>query len=133
MYRSFSHSCLAERIGDNNHLDKGFDVKEWLSNPNNIFIKQNDDYALFEKVKEGIYEGHYLFSEETKGAKALEVATDILEKFFIEYNPNAIRGLVPTRDRKTKWITRQLGFSSLGEISTPDGDCELFLLINPLH
>lgn len=130
--RSFDSQTLSERIVENSHLDVGFNVEQWLNNQDNIFIKNGDDCALFEKVAEGIYEGHYLFSSATRGQKALDLATDILEDFFITYSPNYIRGLVPKGDRKTSWLTRKVGFVYFGDISTPYGDCELFLLSNPL-
>lgn len=86
----------------------------------------NTDLALFEKTCKSIYMGHYFF--QSRGKKALFNAFKILHSFFVEHDVDVITGLTPVENKPARWMSRKLGFQSLGVIPTPNGDCELFFL-----
>ncbi len=45
-----------------------------------------------------------------------------------EVDAKMIWGLTPTEYKNVRWFNRQIGFSSLGVMETPEGLRELFIL-----
>lgn len=106
----------------------GVDAKDWLSSVNNLAIEDGlGNWGLFHKQADGIYTGHYFFSVKGKAAKAL--AIQMLEHFFKTTGVSVLRGLTPVDNRAARWMSRQIGFSSLAIIDTDHGPCELFIMI----
>ncbi len=106
-----------------------FDIEEWVNNPRNIALGEDNDLALFEYEKEGVYTGHYFFNRR-KGREAIKLSKAILQELFTneQFNIKIIRGLTPLENLKARWMSRHVGFKSYGAIQTLLGPCELFIL-----
>ena len=89
-----------------------------------ILISPEDDCALFFKIRDKVYSGHYLFK--SKGRAALKSARYLLEKMFEE--AEVIVGETPVSHKAARKLSLALGFKSYGEVWTPIENCELFIL-----
>lgn len=109
------------------HITKR-NICEWLSEYGNFYYMDKDDIALFNFETPFLYTGHYFFN--SRGREAKKKGLSILAQFFSIYESEVVlRGLTPVENKAAKWMNRQLGFKSLGEIETaPDEFCELFVL-----
>lgn len=113
------------------YLSKGSaDPIEWLADPVNIALEnEHGDLALFEYGIPGkqVYSGHYYF--QSRGRQAIKAARDFLDELFNTcYNVNILMGLVPLDNRASRWITRQIGFTSYGHEALGEREYELFIL-----
>jgi len=99
----------------------GFDKTEWEGG-RNIALLAEDNLALFEYQKEGVYTGHYFFK--VKGKEAVTLAKEALHVIFREVK--VIIGLTPVDNKAARWMSRHLGFKSQGVVQTYVGDMELF-------
>jgi hypothetical protein len=93
-----------------------------LSDERNIWLFDERGGAVFAWRGPGIYEGHSFFR--VRGREALKAGRECLG--MIE--ARMIWGATPLENNAARWFNRQLGFTSLGMIDTPDGRCELFTL-----
>jgi len=84
-------------------------MEEWLkSKP--IVLKDEDDYALFERISPGIVSGHYLFS--SRGKKAVEKARLFLREIF--KTEDLVVGHVPKNKPHAKYLSLLVGFLDEG-------------------
>jgi hypothetical protein len=106
----------------------GFCAEELVGNFFNILLSdEKDNYSLFEYIGNGCYSGHYFFYS-ARGREAINLAKEMLE-VFTDHDPSAksIMGLVPKYNKKTRWITRQLGFNLVGTMEHEQlGEIEIF-------
>lgn len=101
-------------------------LEDWISDFFNIALtNEAGDVALFEYVKEGLYTGHYFYN--SRGRKALSTSEEFLNEIFSREEVQAIQGFTPLRNRKARWLSRQIGFSSYGVIQLNE-PCEHFIL-----
>lgn len=109
-------------------VDYTFPVELWLAAPENVALvcKENGSVALFEYFAPAVYTGHYFFTHACRGKAAKELANIMLVEAF--GFANVIRGLVPLQNLASRWMTRQLGFTSYGAITANEGPCELFIM-----
>lgn len=105
-----------------------FEANEWLGNDRNIALTDNNSFGLFQYEIPGVYTGHYFFSNNVRGKEAKRLATEMLIIAFRDYGIRVIRGLTPVKNKKARWMTRQLGFKSFGILDISDDTCELFIL-----
>lgn len=111
------------------YVQNTFQTSSWLKDTENIALVNGEgDVALFEKTNDGRYEGHYFFPT-SRGRDAITVGKKML-RYLQHYHKEikVITGLVPDENKPTKWVTRKLGFTSLGSQMTLNGECELFFL-----
>lgn len=95
----------------------GFYPEEWLGDEKNIaLINSDDDVALFEYVRPGVYYGHYFFWN--RGKHAIAAAEEFLREIFT-YDIRVLEGLTPITNLGARWMSKRLGFKSLGIIKTP--------------
>jgi hypothetical protein len=129
MHRSFSSDDLHDAISLYPDLNDVLDCEEWVSNPNNVMLRDGHDASastgIFAYEYPGLYTGHYFFR--VRGREAIDLAKRMLGEMFENYGAKAIRGLTKTDNRPALWITRQLGFKSCGLIVTKNGEHELFV------
>lgn len=104
----------------------GFHPDVWIDNEMNIAVTDGENVGLFEHSGDDFYNGHYFFV--ARGKAALEVARLMIDYFFHNTKAQIIRGLCPIGHLGSRWMTRQLGFKSLGAINTHAGYCEMFYL-----
>jgi len=106
------------------------DVIEWLSDPVNIVLENDNGYiAIFEYgiPAKRVYSGHYYFK--SRGRQAIKAGKELLDELFNScYNVNILMGMVPIERREVKWMTRQLGFKSYGPEEARGKQYELFIL-----
>lgn len=93
-----------------------------LIDPRNICLFDERGGAMFAWRGPGIYEGHSFFK--VRGRDALKLGREIISMVPFKL----IWGLTPLDNKPARWFNRQLGFSSLGEMETPEGRRELFVL-----
>lgn len=100
----------------------------WISDPKNIaLMNENGDLALFEPRIKNQYSGHYFF--QSRGRKAIEAGKGFLDELFNScYNIGTLTGFTPLDNKPARWMSRQLGFKSYGEVSLDDMIFELFII-----
>ena len=106
---------------------KDADVQEWLDDPKNIAIVDEDNVALFEYKSPGAYWGHYFYNS-ARGREAIKLSERILKHAFHKYPIKTLLGLTPEDNKPARWLSRQIGMHSLGLVETLNGQCELFFL-----
>lgn len=129
VYRIYSPSLLWGGIADYYKDFRGLDPVKWVENLDNIALtNSNLDISMFEYKQHGIYSGHYFFK--SRGRQAIAAAYEMLDFFFSheEYDIKHLTGLVPLETLGARWLTRHLGFKSLGVTDTLIGPCELFYM-----
>lgn len=108
-------------------LEEGFDFNDWLLDTDTFYINIGNDYALFQDEGFGICSGHFLFTE-AKGKEAISVGRKIIQSLKKEYPFTVLKGLTPENNKAAKWVSRQLGFTSLGETTNEGTQCEVFFM-----
>lgn len=108
--------------------DSGGDVDTapWLADDLNVAIEAGDDLALFQWEGGDTYSVHWFFA--ARGREALTVGADMLSAIFDLYGAQAVFGMIPVENRKSRLFTRWLGCTSRGLIDRPDGQVELFIM-----
>lgn len=79
----------------------------------NIAFKVNGGIGAFTYVGEGIYEGHYIFTD-IHGKELLKQAKAMIERMFTLYGANVILGYTPRDNRAARFMSRSLGFKATG-------------------
>lgn len=102
-----------------------FDVEEWFANPNNYAVIDGDNIAFGEYKKPGVYWVHFCF-DTARGREAIQLTKEMFEKFCCDCPVKIAVGLIELTNKKARWLIRQVGFKSLGEIMTENGVCEMF-------
>lgn len=126
MYRSYSPADLEDAISLYPELNDGLDCEEWVNDLNNIMLREGDSTGIFAYEYPGLYTGHYFFR--VRGRDAISLANKMLAEAFDTYGAMAIRGMTKTTNRPALWITRQLGFKSMGRVVSENGEHEIFCL-----
>lgn len=108
------------------HLDYfTFDVKAWLSNPLNVAFMKGNNVGFAEYKSPGVYWVHFCF-DTARGREAIQLTKDMFEEFCRVCPVKIAIGLIEVNNRKARWLIRQVGFKSLGEVMTENGLCEMF-------
>ena len=102
-----------------------FEVEEWLANADNYALIEGDNIAFGEYKLPGIYWVHFCF-DAARGRDAIQLTKDMFEEFCRVCPVKTAIGLIEVNNRKARWLIRQVGFKSLGEIETENGLCEMF-------
>lgn len=105
--------------------DEGF-TEEYLRTVPHRILSYGEDAGCFIEVAPGRWEGHYLCKN--RGKTAFTAAKNVIEKMFSYEDVSILTGLISISNKPARLFTRKLGFSSLGEVTYPDGDYELFIL-----
>lgn len=107
-------------------LDYGFDARGWISNQSNIALTDGSSVGLFGATGGQVFDTHWLFV--ARGREALDLGADMIAAMFDLYGAVALKGMIPTERRASRWFTRKLGCRSLGMVDTVRGPHELFTL-----
>lgn len=120
--RCYNPELIRDMIGS---VD--LDVEAWLAAEENVALIDADtgSVSMFEYLAPEVYTGHYFFSHQARGRKALDLGKAMLETAF--GFAKVIRGMTPLQKRAARWASRQLGFKSYGVIFPVEGPCELFM------
>lgn len=115
------------------HLDYfSFDVEGWLSKPENYALIEGANIAFGEFKSPGVYHVHFCF-DTAKGRDAIELTRRMFRAFCEACPVEVAVGLIAVDNKKAKWLIRQVGFKSLGEIMTENGMCEMFYATKDLN
>ncbi len=102
-----------------------FDVEGWLANTNNYALIEGNNIAFGEYKTPGVYWVHFCF-DTARGREAIQLTKDMFEEFCKACPVKTAIGLIEVNNRKARWLIRQVGFQSLGEVMTENGLCEMF-------
>lgn len=103
-----------------------FDWKAWLDNHDNIMLVEGDSIGLLTYEYEGVYNPHYFLKE--RGRAALDLTKRMIAQAFRDYDVKVMRGITPADNKAARWAARQVGCTSHGLVSAPEGDYEIFIL-----
>lgn len=110
----------------NKHLDYfTFDADDWFSCERNFAFIQGANIGFGEWKKPGVYWVHFCF-DEAKGRQAIELTKQMFKELCKATDLQIAIGLIHVDNKKAKWLIRQVGFKSLGEVMTENGMCEMF-------
>lgn len=104
-----------------------FNVEEWLADKRNYALIEGDNISFGEYKSPGTYWVHFCF-DTARGREAIKLTQDMLEEFFKACPVKVAVGLISVENRKARWLIRQVGFISSGEVMTKNGLCEMFYL-----
>ena len=102
-----------------------FDEDSWFSDDRNYAVEHGDDAAFAEYKSPGIYWVHFCFNT-ARGRKAIDLVEEIFNYFCSRREVKTVVGLIEVGNKKALWLIRQCGFSTLGEVPTKIGLCEMF-------
>lgn len=101
-------------------------LREFLADPRHLMLVEGKDVGLATFEYPGVYTIHWFF--EARGRKAINQARAMLGYLFKNTDAKAVRGLVDVDLRASAWAARQVGCKSLGKITSPTGEYELFCM-----
>lgn len=108
------------------HLDYfTFDAEDWFADDSNYAIIEGRNIAFGEYKSPGVYWVHFCF-DEARGREAIELTKAMFIEFCDKCPVKIAIGLICVDNRKARWLIRQVGFKSLGEVDTENGLCEMF-------
>lgn len=122
--------ALAELLNDpairpNIGGEGALDPTALISDTRNVCLFTPEGGAMFAWRGPGIFEGHSFFR--ARGREAISLGRAILARLFLEHGARMVWGATPESLKAARWFNRQVGFTSLGMIDTPEGRCELFV------
>lgn len=137
IFRTFDYKQFEKDISEIVNVDElvGFDAEELVLNPENYLLTDGKhSYALFESDMPGTCQGHYFFSKECRGKKAIQTGQSMINWMFSNFTDIAvIAGATPKENKKALWMNKQLGFSHAGSIQNEVGQLEIFVLTKKEH
>jgi len=122
--RMFQQSVISAI--DQSPLNRGLEGVEWVSDPRNIPIVEDDDIALFDFEQSGVYQVHFLYK--SRGKAAINFTKEAFKRMFEDHGASMIFGLVPDHRRDVKLMARWTGGKYVGKRMTDEGLCEVFVL-----
>jgi len=109
-----------------------FNVEEWFDTPNNYALIEGENIAFGEYKSPGTYHVHFCFHT-ARGREAVQLTKDMFEEFCRGCPVKTAIGLIEVNNKKARWLIRQVGFKSLGEVMTENGLCEMFYSTKDLN
>jgi hypothetical protein len=128
MYRTFDPADLRE--GTDLYRDfvpEDFDFEGWIANTNNIILKDEDSIGFITYEYPGVYSAHH-FHKTRRGRDALVSSMEMIKYAFDNYPLQVLRGLTKMEMKAARWMARQCGMKSYGEIDTHGAPHELFMM-----
>lgn len=102
-----------------------FNAEEWFASSNNYALIDGPNIAFAEYKSPGVYWVHFCF-DTARGREAIQLTKDMFEEFCRVCPVKTAIGLIEVNNKKARWLIRQVGFKSLGEVETHNGLCEMF-------
>lgn len=130
--RRCSDAIECKQITDKHPQYFTFDVEAWFSNPENYALIEDGNIAFGEYKAPGVYWVHFCF-DTARGREAIQLTKDMFEEFCRVCPVHTAIGLIEVGNRKARWLIRQVGFKSLGEVMTENGMCEMFYSTKELN
>lgn len=120
------------RVTDKHPQYFTFDVENWLANADNYALIEGDNIAFGEYKSPGTYWVHFCF-DTARGREAIQLTKDMFKEFCRVCPVQTAIGLIEVGNKKARWLIRQVGFKSLGEVETENGLCEMFYSTKELN
>jgi len=130
--RRLTDPAECRRVTDKHPQYFTFDVDAWFANADNYALMEGDNIAFGEYKKPGVYWVHFCF-DTARGREAIQLTKDMFEEFCRVCPVKTAIGLIEVNNRKARWLIRQVGFKSLGEVETENGLCEMFYSTKELN
>lgn len=109
------------------------DYDIWIKeDPENFVVRYKNSLALFEKISDRVYRGHYAFKT-ARGKKAVEHGTKILNIVFNNKGVEAVVGMVPEGRKHVEVMSRLLKFKYQETFNTPKGSVRMYCLTKKAH
>jgi hypothetical protein len=102
-----------------------FDVEDWLSKEGHYALIDGENIAFAEEKEAGQYFVHFCFHT-ARGREAIDLTKKMYKWLCENYPLKSAIGLIELDNKRARWLIRQVGFTSLGEVTTPLGRCEMF-------
>lgn len=118
--RSFDRDLLLKATESVRELCPPKVLDEWWSDPRHMMFVESGNVGLATFEYPGLYNVHWYFKD--RGRKAIDTAKRMIENLFVNYDAKAVRGVIRTDLKASRWACRQVGLKSYGII---DGN-ELF-------
>ena len=103
-----------------------FDYKNWVDNPNNLLIQEEDNFGFLNYEYPGAYTAHWFYT--VRGKEAIELAQRMLDYCFKNYDVRLIRGLTPESNMRARIAAKRVGLTSQGMVETTTGPHELMTM-----
>jgi hypothetical protein len=102
---------------------------EFFDRQGNIMFGDEAGVCLFMRVADGLVEGHYLLTNELRGAARIARVRDCISQLFTNHDAWAIQGNTPRDMLHARCMNRALGFRPVGASVDADGrDCIKYIL-----
>ena len=93
-----------------------------------ILSNGEDAVGVFVETAPRYFQTHTMFGATCRGAKALEVAREMIDYMIPEY-ADGIWGATPMSNTNARWFNRQMGAKVIGhDVSDHEGEMEVFAL-----
>jgi hypothetical protein len=105
------------------------DLEGFFDEPRNVMLGDENGVVLFGAVGRGVYQMHYLLTDELRGPAALAFIKSCLREMFTNHGAVAITGQTPRSNRAARAVNRALGGRPIGESTDSHGrPCLNYLL-----
>lgn len=115
-----NHPAIRPTIGG----DGGLDAADLIADRRNVCLMGDGGGMLFAWHGPGVFDAHVFML--ARGRRAIALAVAMLGKMAAEHGALHIWALIPAVSRNVHWFARQCGMTSLGPITAPAGEQELF-------
>lgn len=116
---------------DNSPLRRDKSGYEWLCEPGNVALLEDDDLALFDYLGNNQYAVHLFF--ESRGRDAIERLRDFMRQMFTEYGAHMLFGYIPVERRDVAYVAAQAGAIYAGKRNTPFGPVRVYMYAPETH
>lgn len=115
-----NHPSIRPTVGGEGFLDS----TDLLADRRNVCLISAGGGMLFRWSGPGVFDTHVFMA--VRGQKALRITRDMLACMGREFGAQHLWALIPKASRNVQWFARQCGMQSLGPITAPDGEHQLF-------
>lgn len=99
----------------------GIDLSEISSRPNTLIFGDEHGVLLFNYLGDGIYEGHYMFTDTLGRRDAMKLARRAIKELFTTHCASSINGVTPRANFGARAFNRALGLVPVGEATDTAG------------
>ncbi len=97
------------------------DLSMFFDKPGNLIFGNEHGLLAFAYLGDGIYEGHYLFTNTMNRRLAMLLARRALRVLFTRYGASAIVGVTPRGNLGARVVNRALGLQPVGSATDTAG------------
>jgi hypothetical protein len=99
----------------------GVDLSSLSAKPNTLIFGDEHGVLMFNYLGDGIYEGHYLFTDTLARRDAMKLARRAIKELFTTHCASAINGVTPRANLGARAFNRALGLVPVGEATDTAG------------